>query len=109
VLEPEVPPSYDGDTDGSPYPRGGDKELKNQDPLEATADTQEGEVRSKREEEGRRGGRNGEPDGPESIERFASEDLEKIGRDVLGLIRRYTEQSKTPRREPEAHKEKEED
>jgi len=108
--EPEEPPSYDGGPPVSSYPRlEGKKDLKDKNPLETTADTQEREVRSKREEEGRRSGRNGGQGEPESIERFASEDLEEIGREVLGLIRRYTEQNKTPRREPEAHKEKEED
>ncbi len=84
-----------------------EKAEKDQDYLEQ-------EARRKRKGEGRRGGRNDEPDGSEPIERFAGEDLkdidlEEIGREVLRLIRSYTGQSKTPRRKSEAHNDKEED
>jgi putative chitinase len=105
--EQEEPPSVDGDTDGSPYPRGYGKGPE--DTSETTAYTQEREARGEREKEGRRGNRNDELGELESVEGFASEDLEEIGREVLGLIRRHTQQGKIPRRESEARQKKEED
>ncbi len=67
------------------------------------------ETRGEREVEELNGDRNDRPDGSEAIERFADENLEEIGREVLRLIRSYTGQGKTVRSDSEAHREKEED
>jgi hypothetical protein len=58
------------------------------------------------------GGRNkrgmdDEPDGPESIEGFTNEELEEIGREMIGRVFSRIRQRRTPRRESEAYGEKE--
>jgi hypothetical protein len=65
------------------------------------------EPRGRREDEGREYGRDDEPDGSESIEGFTGEEFEEIGREIVRAFSRIR-QGRLPRRESEAHKDKEE-
>ena len=92
---------------GEEYPKGSEEQAEKKD-----QDYPEEEIPRKWEE--RRGGRYDEPDGSEPIKGYTGEDLrdtdlEELGRQVLRLIRRYAGESKTPRREPDGHNEKEGD
>jgi putative chitinase len=100
---------YDGKREREEYRKDSEERAEE---TEKDRDYPEEEAPGKWEE--RRGDRYDEPDGSEPIERIASPDLrdtelEELGREVIRLIRSYTGQSKTPRRESDGHNEKEGD